>query len=189
MKFQKLFVAIPLPREHYNLAKKAEQQLALEDQQGVRWVRAEQLHLTVKFLGEVENRLLYQACELLKETCSDIPAFEIQLSGLGTFPPNKRPRVLWTGISAGNKELQSLHEKLDEAFLSIGVPVEGKVFRPHLTLARIGKSANAQSVEDLVRDHGSETNARFFANSVILYESEKVGRYYQYEQVSEVQLS
>ena len=188
MRFQKLFVAIPLPKEHHGIVLDSEGNFSTGKESGVRWVRPEHLHLTVKFLGEIENTRLHTACELMAKQCAELSAFEIAISGLGTFPPAKRPRVLWAGVTDGEEQLRVLHQRLDEAFLELGVPAEGRTFRPHLTLARIEKSADAEAVAEFVTQQTEATDFRFVAQKIVLFESEKVGRYYQYEPVAEVKL-
>jgi RNA 2',3'-cyclic 3'-phosphodiesterase len=102
-----------------------------------RWVRAESLHVTLKFIGEKPP----EALEPIKASLAQAQgnAMEMTFCGYGFFPSAKAPRVFWVGIEAG-RELASLATTVDDAMSSLGIPREDHAFSPHLTLARGGKS-------------------------------------------------
>lgn len=105
--------------------------------QGIRPVKTNQLHLTLKFLGEVlEKRLvgIEKELHLIK-----LPSFEIEFTHLGFFPNERRPRVIWIGISEGKRQLTALAQEVDERLSKIGFPKEKRKFSPHLTVGRIKK--------------------------------------------------
>lgn len=101
----------------------------------VRWVRAESLHVTLKFIGEQPE----QAVEEIRQVLGTIPAsaVEIHFRGYGFFPTAKAPRVFWVGIEAG-PQLPALAAAVDEKMVLLGIPKEEHAFSPHLTLARGG---------------------------------------------------
>jgi 2'-5' RNA ligase len=105
-----------------------------------RWVRAESLHLTLKFIGEKP----VEAVEEIKHALSGIrgEATEITSRGYGFFPTAKAPRVFWVGIESG-PQLAALAKAVDETMMVLGIPKEDHVFSPHLTLARGGGGSGA----------------------------------------------
>lgn len=107
-----------------------------------RWVRAENLHVTLKFIGDVSAESL-DALRSALDTVRHASPIEINFRGAGFFPEERRPRVLWAGIEAG-AELAQLARAIDEALEPAGIARETREFRPHLTVARFPeKSDNA----------------------------------------------
>ena len=105
--------------------------------QGIRPVRINQLHLTLKFLGEVSEFKISQIVDEMR--LIEIPVFNITFSHLGFFPNERRPRVIWIGISEGTNQLSSLAYEVNTRLSKIGFPKERRKFSPHLTLGRIKK--------------------------------------------------
>lgn len=103
----------------------------------VRWVRAEGMHLTLRFLGETsEEKAEAVGAALQKISACTLP-FSLRLKGTGAFPPGKSfPRVIWTGVEAG-PELSALHKEVESAAVRLGFEPEPRDFRPHLTLGRV----------------------------------------------------
>jgi RNA 2',3'-cyclic 3'-phosphodiesterase len=103
----------------------------------VRWVKPESLHITLKFIGEESPQMVQQIASALGRVHSE--GFEVEFRDYGFFPTAKAPRVFWTGIKAG-PELKLLAAAVDGAMTAVGVAKEDHEFKPHLTLARAGKS-------------------------------------------------
>ena len=101
---------------------------------GARWVQPEQMHLTLRFIGEVDGGVFRE----IKEGLADIEAegFALQVKGLGFFPPRKTPRVLWAGIEP-EAEVSGLRRRIDNILLGLGLEPEGRKYSPHITLARL----------------------------------------------------
>jgi RNA 2',3'-cyclic 3'-phosphodiesterase len=102
---------------------------------GVAWVAAENLHITVKFLGGVEETRLPEVSAAL-ERAATVPAFGVDVRGLGAFPSTTRPRVLWAG-APGAPEFARLAESVDRALAALDFPPESRGFTPHVTLGRV----------------------------------------------------
>ena len=102
-----------------------------------RWVATDQLHVTLNFLGEVPDEKIPQVCEIMREVAAAHTGFSFQPAGLGAFPKNRRPRVLWTGIDEGKSRLSKIHYDLAEALEGLRLDRERKGYRPHVTLGRI----------------------------------------------------
>jgi 2'-5' RNA ligase len=133
----RLFLAIELPDEVRH-AVVAEQE-RLRDALGaapLAWVRPEQLHLTLVFLGELDATRAAALIDRFNAPLEDISPFELRFAGLGTFPEARAPRVLWLGVDAGRREVIELHRQVARRVSAAGLPVESRPFHPHLTLAR-----------------------------------------------------
>ena len=100
------------------------------------WVREPQLHLTVKFLGEQPEELASSLVEALRGVSTRNRTIDAEVGGIGAFPNFRRPRVVWIGVTPEPK-LELLHHDVESTCEALGIPVDGKPFRPHLTLARV----------------------------------------------------
>jgi RNA 2',3'-cyclic 3'-phosphodiesterase len=131
----RLFVALDLPDEVRGKLADAIHACKHSAPQGARWVRPEGVHITLKFIGHIEDARLAEFLGALANVRSDSP-IELDVRGIGFFPNAKRPRVMWCGIMA-SPNLQQLAEKVESALEPLGVARESREFTPHLTLARI----------------------------------------------------
>jgi RNA 2',3'-cyclic 3'-phosphodiesterase len=102
----------------------------------VGWCNRGQMHLTLKFLGEVSDDLIPKAVEALKAAVAETAPFEMTVEGLGAFPPSGQPRVLWVGVRKC-PPLFELQERIEKQFNPLGFPREDRGFSPHLTLGRV----------------------------------------------------
>jgi 2'-5' RNA ligase len=108
----------------------------------VRWVAAQNLHLTLKFLGDVSPANLEKLAEALKVEADRLAGFELSVGRLGAFPTPRRPRVIWIGIEAP-AALAALQRAVEGAAARMGYPPEERPFTPHLTVGRVGQNASA----------------------------------------------
>ena len=134
---------------------------------GARWVALDQLHLTVRFIGEVDGALFLDIKNMLEEI--SISPFDIQLKGVGHFPPRGTPRVIWVGLEK-SEPVQLLRKKIDGALLRIGLAPEGRKFSPHITLARL-KNTPLQKVADFLSANGLFSQKPFQSDDFKLYSS------------------
>lgn len=125
----RLFVAIDFPAP-------VREQLALIcfGLKDARWTEKDQMHLTVRFIGEVEGSQFLDVRDALEDVVA--PPFDLHLRGLGHFPPRGKPQVLWAGV-AGSEALSVLHDRVEAAVVRAGRPPEGRKFHAHVTLARL----------------------------------------------------
>ena len=121
------------------------------DGAGVRWVPVENMHLTLKFLGDIESAQVYPILQVLEQITSANASFEFRIEGFGCFPSFKRPRVLWLGIEDSEDVLVKLQQDIDDALRGLGFEPERKRFHPHLTLGRVRKSARPDQLRALSR--------------------------------------
>ena len=103
----------------------------------VRWVRQEQMHLTLRFLGETAVTQLPALQDQLTQLTSQHPPFGLQLGEIGAFPSRKRPRVVWAGLAGDVASLRTLHGDLSARLAALGWPEEKRPFSPHITLGRV----------------------------------------------------
>ncbi len=111
----------------------------------IRWVPPQNIHLTLKFLGEVSQRNLPLLIELLQSEVAHHRPFEFGVGGLSAFPDVRRPRVIWVGVK-GPKELHDLHYAVESATAKLGYARESRPFEPHLTLGRVSRNATPYKV-------------------------------------------
>jgi 2'-5' RNA ligase len=102
----------------------------------VRWVPVENVHLTLKFLGETEESMVVRICDALSERLSSYSPFCINISGVGCFPDIRRPRVIWVGIEE-SAELKELAGEVESVLADLGYPADDRAFSPHLTIGRV----------------------------------------------------
>jgi 2'-5' RNA ligase len=129
---------------------------------GVKWVESENLHLTLLFLGDVDDRDLMKVCRAADRAAQDHAPFVVSLEGVGCFPNMRRPRTIWAGIGSGAVEVVKLFEDLATALESQGLyRPEDRPFEPHVTLGRVNKDADAEALGRELAKHqkwrGGET--------------------------------
>ena len=132
------FVAVTIPPRLIEALKRVQDQLrATVRGELVRWTKPEQLHLTLKFLGNVPANRLEELKAALSRACEGHPPFQLALEHLGCFPNVRNPRVIWVGIGGDRQALPRLHRSIDEATHGFGDHSEERAFQPHLTIGRV----------------------------------------------------
>jgi len=138
----------------------------------LRWSRPEQWHITLAFLPSVAEQKLDGLIERLAETAASRPSFDLRLAGAGAFPNPARARVFWAGLSGDLAELGHLAGNLRSAAGRAGTQVEGGEFRPHLTLARLGRPLD---VTRWLRVFALYASAGWQVSEVLLFSSQLGG--------------
>jgi len=137
------FIAIPLPESL--LAHLGRLQRRLEQEvppRSVRWVRPENIHLTLQFLGDTPVEKVLRIKAALEVVARYAPPCTFAVGGLGCFPNPRRPRVIWVGVQEPTGRLAALQDAIEEAMAPLGYPPEGRGFTPHLTLGRVQRRAS-----------------------------------------------
>ena len=158
----RLFIGIPLPED-------LRQQLALM-QAGVpeaRWVALQNLHLTLRFIGEVEEPVAHDLHDALSRL--NVAAFPLTLRGAGLFSTGRRPRALWIGV-ADNPALTYLQTKVERAVQQAGLAPAQRQFTPHVTIARVAKSP-LHRLESFIAEHERFAAPLVTIDRFALYES------------------
>ncbi len=104
---------------------------------GILWVPAENVHLTLKFLGEVEYQRIPPLKEALAAAVTTAAPFRLSLNGCGCFPNGRAPRVIWLGVGEGGAETVAVAGAVEQALAPLGYAAETRAFRPHLTIGRV----------------------------------------------------
>jgi 2'-5' RNA ligase len=136
----------------------------------VRWVQAGGLHLTLKFLGEIDEAQAFRVKAILAEVAGRHAAFPLRLEGTGAFPGERSPRVLWVGFAA-EPGLLALQGELDKALEAEGFAREDRAFKPHLTLGRVKGTARLQNAMLELAKHREESFGGMTVRKVALFES------------------
>lgn len=134
----RLFVAIDL-NDGARRAIEAEQRRlveALGHGSSLKWIRPEQLHLTLAFLGEIDEPRAMAVIGSMSADIIEVAPFSIVFAGLGVFPPRGAPRVLWIGLSVGTLDVIEVRRQVTGRLSQVGVVLDARAFHPHLTLAR-----------------------------------------------------
>jgi 2'-5' RNA ligase len=151
----RLFIAVELSRSARESAQEAVAILdsRLDRSIRLRWVSADQMHLTVRFIGPVPDERIPILLKAL-EAPLRLEPFDVELNGCGVFPKSGPPRVVWIGLSQGLEQLQAMHEEFNRRLGSLGFAPEDRPFSAHLTLARIKEIAAPASrhLRDSIRD-------------------------------------
>jgi 2'-5' RNA ligase len=103
----------------------------------IQWIRAESLHLTLKFLGDIDEAQVPAIGSALEQVARAQTAFAVKASGAGMFPDVCAPRIVWVGLTGAMDRLTQLVAAVESALAPLGFPSEGKPFAPHLTIARV----------------------------------------------------
>ena len=130
------FIAIRLHDSLQNAVSEIIDKLASTNAK-VKWVEPENVHLTLKFLGNVEEERLPEVYEACERAAKGVAPIDIEMRALGCFPDTKSPRIVWLGIERGADALKRLQERVESELRATGFPKEDKPFRAHLTLGRV----------------------------------------------------
>jgi 2'-5' RNA ligase len=131
----------------------------------IKWVEPDNLHVTLLFLGEVEDRTVATLCQAVADCCAGQDAFSLSVASVGCFPNPRRPRILWAGIGEGADKLVALHDALEPPLLALGCyRREERQYTPHVTLGRVkGEHGTADLAAALTKQakwRGGETDVR-----------------------------
>jgi RNA 2',3'-cyclic 3'-phosphodiesterase len=129
------FIALPLPETVKDAL--FEVSGMLRKTINARWVKPDAIHLTMKFLGDIDEKNLVSIGERLDDVSSRHPRFVMRLTGLGAFPSVRKARLIWAGIDTDMVGLHKLAASIDDLSANYGVPKEGRPFTAHITLARL----------------------------------------------------
>ncbi len=148
----RLFLSVDLPEDLTEPV--ADLQAEFEDASGLNFTNPEQAHITIKFLGDVEQSRLPELTEELEAAVSDadVSPFTARFGGLGVFPDLEYISVVWLGVEEGDEELTRLHEAIESRTTAMGFEPESHDCTPHVTLARMEHAGGKELVQKLVRE-------------------------------------
>ena len=169
----RLFVAIPLPEPIRDLLVDA-----MDDSPELGWVSYDNLHLTLRFIGEVERPLANDIGDQLSRI--RFPPFDLKIGGLGHFE-RRNAGTLWAGVEP-RKPLAELAVKVDRACIQAGLEPERRAFHPHITLARYGRRS-ADAASSFEQRNGSLSSGAFEVREFVLFESQLSRHGARYEEL------
>jgi 2'-5' RNA ligase len=164
------FICVEIPASVRERIANLQRELRSIDAQ-VSWVRSENIHLTLKFLGDVERDRVAEVVESVRLAAEVIAPFEIEIGGAGCFPSPRNPRVLWVGFASVPDPLRQLHSRIEDLLARRGFAREEKKFSPHLTIGRIRAPRGAARVAESLIARGFDPES-FVAHEVIVMRSE-----------------
>lgn len=135
----------------------------------IRWTRVENLHLTLKFLGNIERKQVEPILEVLNKLVGTQPPLHLTVQGLGAFPNSRRPRVLWVGLKG--EGLSELVESIETSLMPLDFPPDDRAFTPHLTLGRIRSPRGWDRVSALMKAYENMSFGESTIEEVTLYQS------------------
>ena len=168
----RLFVAIDIASHVRVRIKQIQNRLAQEldlSSKQVKWVHPKQIHLTLKFLGDVADGSLTGVCDVVKRTTSEVESFDFEVKGLGVF--GRPARIMWAGIS-NCSPLKQLQARLEGQFSGLGWAEENRPFAGHLTLCRVKNASAGRKLADCVGQYKNEPLGQVAAKEVVLYQSQ-----------------
>lgn len=142
------FIAIDLPREIKDALAHLQGELK-NSQADIKWVESGNIHLTLKFLGERDAKLIEKIIRILEELSREEKCFQARISCLGAFPKINFPKIIWVGIGQGDSETKRIVKELEEKIAKIGIPKEDRPFSSHIT---IGRRRSSHNQDRLIRD-------------------------------------
>lgn len=163
------FIAIELSEE----AKKALAELQAEfikSEADVKWVKPENIHITLKFLGNITEEQKEKIQEILDDNLKGFNSFKIGLQGVGAFPKPNYPRVVWVGTT-GEEQLKPIAKLIDEKINKLGFPKEERAFKSHLTFARVRSGRNKDKLTEALKKFEAFSGPEFLVDAVCLLQS------------------
>ena len=170
MKRQRLFVAVEVDSDVRARLVEVQRILATSGA-NVKWVEFENIHLTLKFIGEVDATVTHKIGEIVGEAARQVPPFSYSVDGLGTFPEKGPPRVVWAGVGKGAEPLVRLFQLLNRSLVSYGVAFERRRFVPHITLGRVRSKTGGSSLRSAVEQFADRHFGIVDVDRVLLFES------------------
>jgi len=164
------FIAIPIPGKCKEILNQMQQALCSHKAE-IRWVSLHSVHLTLKFLGEVDPVIVPQLATSLQSECRALPSIFLRLHGLGCFPNPGNPRVIWCGIEGDMKMLSQVQRLVGATCQKYGFASEGPDYIPHLTLGRVMGKRNLKPLMDCIKI-GLELESSFCAEHFSIYRSD-----------------
>ncbi len=166
---KRLFIAINIPvsDEVKSFVSKIQRQFIGDK---IKWVPLVNFHLTIKFLGDTDIKLIPEITRQIKDAVKNIHSFDIYISGLGKFSKAKHAKVIWLGVQDNSGNLEKIFKSINNNLLNLGFSSQYK-FSPHITLGRIKSIHNEEVLDKLTNTYSDKLFQTTTVSDVILYES------------------
>ena len=182
------FIAIELGPQVQKTLGAVQEQLRKADAD-IRWVKPGNIHLTLKFLGEISVKKIKAVSESFPSIFSAFHAFDIAVPHLGVFPGKGNPRVLWAGIEQGAAQATAIAQAVEDYLAKLGFPKERKEFVPHITLGRVRSKRNLPALQAALNDFVFPQPCRGRVSAVTLFKSTLTPQGSIYEPLIEARLA
>lgn len=165
------FIAIEL-NEGIHLELASLQSVLKKSNADVKWVAPESIHLTLKFLGNIDSQKIKEIEKILNETAAGIEPFVLTLKGIGAFPKLDYPRVIWVEVESGAIQSEQLAKSIEERLEGIGIPREDREFRAHITLGRVKSPKNKDKLKEIIASTKFEAESAVDVKHLTLFKSQ-----------------
>jgi len=156
----------------------------------VKWVAPENLHLTLKFLGDVDAQEIPDVCRAIQTALADRAPFEFEVRGAGAFPKPDRPRTVWLGVTEGQDDLIAMNDRLEKPLAKLGFRRENRAFTPHLTIGRVrGGGPNVAALAELIGKNADFDARRTEVSEAVVFASHLDRSGPTYEPLARAQLA
>ncbi|MFA6383803.1 MAG: RNA 2',3'-cyclic phosphodiesterase [Candidatus Omnitrophota bacterium] len=185
------FIAIELPQDIKDSISRLQAKLKASGAD-VKWVPPSNIHLTLKFVGEIDATTQNGVCVLLNEIAAHTPPFTIRLAGLGAFPGSRSPRIIWVGLSQGQDQTKTIVDQLESGLEKYGIGRENRPFSSHITIGRVRSQKNMQHLtHDMSETEATiaEKLGEFKAGKITLFKSTLLPNGPVYEILQETSLN
>ncbi len=166
----RLFIAIDVAPEIRRKLRAVQEKLAAI-KADVRWVPPENMHITVKFIGDLDDSRAGELLERVVNAAAQVPAFSLEVEGVGRFPEKGPVRVIMSRVLSPDQRMTKLHRLIDSAAGGMGLPLDTRVLVPHLTLGRVASNHGLNKLLRLVERHDLDYFGSFAVERVVLYQS------------------
>jgi 2'-5' RNA ligase len=181
------FIAIELTEEIKDKLKNIQNELKGSGAD-VKWVEPENIHLTLKFLGDIDEKKIEDIKRILEKISEKHSRFSIELSGIGAFPKISDPRVIWIGVEKGKEELSKIFLELEEQLCRLGFKREERGFSAHITIGRLRSPLNRPRLIEEIKKIDSFSPLSLSVNRISLFKSTLTPKGPIYEIIYQVNL-
>lgn len=171
MSFIRTFIAIQIPESIKNEIFLIQAKLRAAGK-GISWTKADNIHLTLKFLGPTDDTLIDSIRDKISASIAGKKPFKIQVNGLGAFPTLKRPRIIWIGANAESDHLREISRNLNENLESLGFESEKRKFTAHLTIGRVKDARKISPILERMNDLTNFDAGEFMVEKIELIKSD-----------------
>lgn len=138
----------------------------------VGWVSPENLHITLKFIGSLDDERIDTVTNIIKDSVAHVKPFDLRYAGVGAYPTEKNPRVIFVDVTDPGRILAKIHERLDNQLMALGVEHEGRQFEAHLTVGRIKTRRNVRKLMESLNSYNGFNFGLEHVTQVVLMKSD-----------------
>ncbi len=165
------FIAVELPQGIHDSLKQLQDALR-DPMPDVRWTKSGNIHLTLKFLGDVEISRIEAIGKALADIACQFTPFTTSFTNIGAFPNSRKPRIVWVGLEKGADELAKMARQIEDSMKRLGFPREKRRFNPHLTVGRIRRLEHPASMTEALERSEVDELGEFTVQRISLIKSQ-----------------